>query len=77
LNGKVVCGRALVVHFAEEKVHYKSDAPVEELVKTALSSGGVSSDAKQSEGSALITSSSAAIVTALKAKLQQMEREKD
>jgi RNA recognition motif-containing protein len=73
MNGKVVSGRTLVVHFAEEKVVYKSDAPVEELVKTALtpSTGG------SSEKSSLPSSSSSAVVSALRAKLAQMEREKD
>ena len=73
MNGKVVCGRALVVHFAEEKVVYKSDAPVEELVKTALTPSSASSG----ENTGLPSSSSAAVVSALRAKLAQMEREKD
>lgn len=72
MNGKVVSGRALVVHFAEEKVVYKSDAPVEELVKTALTPSAGSSSG---ESSGLPSSSASAIVSALKAKLAQMERE--
>jgi RNA recognition motif-containing protein len=77
MNGKIVCGRNLVVHFAEEKVVYKSDAPVEELLKSALTPAGQASSGEGSSGTSILapSSSSAAIVSALRAKLAQMERE--
>ncbi len=79
MNGKVVCGRNLVVHFAEEKVHYRSDAPVEELVKSALGSthGDAAGEKPSDTPSINVPSSASSLVTALKAKLAQMEREKD
>jgi hypothetical protein len=78
MNGKIVCGRNLVVHFAEEKVVYKSDAPVEELLKSALTPAGQASSGEgggSGPSSMPASSSSAAIVSALRAKLAQMERE--
>jgi hypothetical protein len=74
MNGKIVCGRNLVVHFAEEKVVYKSDAPVEELLKSAAGQASIG-EGGSSSASSMPASSSAAVVSALRAKLAQMERE--
>lgn len=43
LNGKVIAGRAMVVHFAEEKVHMQNSAPVEALMMGKLAATGMGS----------------------------------
>jgi len=88
MNGKVVAGRPMVVHFAEEKVHVKNDAPLEALMKDRLGStgmgsgtGSVASTGVTDPGSALAPAApagnphKAALADALRRKLAQMEKE--